>query len=100
MIDAAGYARSENYRKQFPFVPEDRPLIVQLGGSDPADLAAAAALAAPFCDGVELNIGCPQRCARKAGAREPSHPFYLILLPVHPVCAHGIACAGAGAEPR
>jgi tRNA-dihydrouridine synthase len=68
MIDAAGYARSETYRKQFPFVPEDRPLIVQLGGSNPADLAAAAALAAPFCDGVELNIGCPQRCARKAGA--------------------------------
>ena len=67
MIDASGYARSESYRNQYPFIPEDRPLIVQLGGSDPTDLAAAAAFAAPFCDGIELNIGCPQRCARKAG---------------------------------
>uniref|UniRef100_A0A7S4URN9 DUS-like FMN-binding domain-containing protein n=2 Tax=Guillardia theta TaxID=55529 RepID=A0A7S4URN9_GUITH len=67
MIDAAGYARSESYRAQFPFHPEDRPLIVQLGGSNPADLAAAAALAAPHCAAVELNVGCPQRCAKKGG---------------------------------
>jgi hypothetical protein len=31
-------------------------LIVQLGGSSAADLAVAAALAAPHCDGVELNV--------------------------------------------
>ena len=24
-------------------------------------------MAAPFCDAVELNCGCPQRCARKDG---------------------------------
>jgi len=67
MIDAAGYARSESYRAQFPFMPEDNPLIVQLGGSNPADLAAAASLAAPHCAAVELNVGCPQRCAKKGG---------------------------------
>ena len=27
----------------------------------------ASALAAPYCDAVELNCGCPQRCARKDG---------------------------------
>ena len=67
MIDAAGYARSSRYRAQYPFAPEDRPLVVQLGGSNPEDLAAAAAFAAPHCDGVELNVGCPQRCARRGG---------------------------------
>jgi hypothetical protein len=36
-------------------------LIVQLGGSSAADLAVAAALAAPHCDGVELNV-CLHAC--------------------------------------
>ena len=67
MIDAAGYARSERYRAQYPFIAGDRPLVVQLGGSNPEDLATAATYAAPHCDGVELNVGCPQRCARKGG---------------------------------
>lgn len=38
----------------------DRPLLLQLAGHDPPVLAAAAALAAPHCDGVDLNLGCPQ----------------------------------------
>ena len=70
MIDAAGYVASERYRNEFAFTggKEDRPLTVQLGGSEPAPLAAAAALVAPFCDAVELNMGCPQRCAKKNGS--------------------------------
>merc|ERR1711965_157257 len=64
MIDAAGYVASERYRNEFAFTggKEDRPLTTQLGGSEPESLAAAAALVAPFCDAVELNMGCPQRC--------------------------------------
>lgn len=42
-------------------------LFVQFGGSDAAMLAAAAQLVAPFCDAVELNCGCPQRCAKQGG---------------------------------
>ena len=70
MIDAAGYVASERYRNEFAFSggSEDRPLTVQFGGSDPGTLGAAAALAAPFCDAVELNMGCPQRCAKKSGS--------------------------------
>ena len=70
MIDAAGYVASERYRAEFAFTggTADRPLTVQLGGSEPAPLAAAAALVAPFCDAVELNMGCPQRCAKKNGS--------------------------------
>merc|ERR1719271_986528 len=45
--------------------PEDRPLIVQLASNDPEELAAAARLVAPLCDGVCLNLGCPQWFAER-----------------------------------
>jgi len=41
----------------------DSPLIAQLGGSDADELVAAALLIQDRCDAVDLNIGCPQRCA-------------------------------------
>ncbi|KAH8046926.1 tRNA dihydrouridine synthase [Aureococcus anophagefferens] len=72
MIDAAGYAASPRYRAEYAFSggAADRPLTAQLGGSDPAALARAAALVAAtgHCDAVELNMGCPQRCAKKTGS--------------------------------
>eukprot|EP00041_Stephanoeca_diplocostata_P012006 m.199018 g.199018 ORF g.199018 m.199018 type:complete len:216 (+) comp18770_c0_seq4:372-1019(+) len=78
MVDAAGFAVSPSYRKQF-FLPKnsdtppssetDRPLVLQLGGADieTLDDAVAVALADARCDAIELNCGCPQRCARKGG---------------------------------
>jgi len=42
------------------FHPDERPLALQLGGSDPDALAAAARLGADFgYDEINLNIGCP-----------------------------------------
>jgi tRNA-dihydrouridine synthase A len=42
------------------FDPEEHPLALQLGGSDPADLARCASLAADWgYDEINLNIGCP-----------------------------------------
>jgi tRNA-dihydrouridine synthase A len=42
------------------FDPCEHPVALQLGGSDPARLAAAAAIAADFgYDEVNLNVGCP-----------------------------------------
>lgn len=42
------------------FAPEEQPLALQLGGCDPADLAACAAIAesSGFAE-VNLNVGCP-----------------------------------------
>jgi tRNA-dihydrouridine synthase A len=42
------------------FAQAEHPVAVQLGGSDPADLAQAARIAADFgYDEVNLNVGCP-----------------------------------------
>lgn len=43
----------------------DRPLTVQFCSNDPNDFFNAAKQAAPFCDAVDLNLGCPQGIARK-----------------------------------
>ena len=52
-------------------IPNDRPLIVQLCGRQPSQLAAAAkALLTHYngqIDGIDLNLGCPQEIASKEG---------------------------------
>lgn len=75
MADAGGFARSAGYRDQIigrHLVGKDAvdsPLILQLGGSDIETLVAAAKVAVDDgrCDAIELNCGCPQRCAKKGG---------------------------------
>ena len=40
--------------------PGDSPVILQLGGSDPSELAEAASIGEAWqYDGVNLNVGCP-----------------------------------------
>ncbi len=59
MIHAAAILRGDAGRL-LRFSPEERPLALQLGGSDPAELAAAARRAEDAgYDEVNLNCGCP-----------------------------------------
>ncbi|KAK3368049.1 dihydrouridine synthase-like protein [Podospora didyma] len=43
----------------------DRPLFVQFASHEPNYLLAAAKIVAPYCDAVDLNLGCPQGIAKK-----------------------------------
>jgi tRNA-dihydrouridine synthase A len=59
MITAAAILRGDRARL-LAFDPEEHPVALQLGGSDPADLAAAARIGEQTgYDEINLNCGCP-----------------------------------------
>ena len=51
----------------FTTCPDDRPLLAQIGGGDPMEVVAAARFVEMDVDGVDVNFGCPQRCAQRDG---------------------------------
>lgn len=59
MVTAAAVVRGDPARL-LRFDPAERPLALQLGGSDPGELAEAAAVGAALGhDEINLNVGCP-----------------------------------------
>ncbi|KAH8866767.1 tRNA-dihydrouridine(20a/20b) synthase [NAD(P)+]-like [Schistosoma japonicum] len=68
MILANSFIRSEKARNiEFTTCSSDRPLIVQLASNDPCEFTIATEMVAPYCDGVDLNCGCPQSWAMNSG---------------------------------
>jgi len=66
MLHSPQYADIDVYRKKFfTTCPEDRPLIAQFCGNDPSVLLRAAKQIEDYCDAVDINLGCPQRIARR-----------------------------------
>ncbi|XP_063972154.1 tRNA-dihydrouridine(16/17) synthase [NAD(P)(+)]-like isoform X1 [Diachasmimorpha longicaudata] len=66
MYHAQVFCRDTKYRNDaLASSPEDRPLILQFCGNDPLTLLEAAQLAEPFCDAIDINIGCPQAIAKR-----------------------------------
>ncbi len=71
MFSARQFASSEKYRSAiFPpadGLPEsdDRPLVVQFAGHEPDSLLESAKRVQHRCDAVDINMGCPQKIARR-----------------------------------
>lgn len=66
MLHSMLFASSEAYRlDNFDACSQERPLVTQFCGDDPATLLAAASLAQGECDAIDLNCGCPQAIARR-----------------------------------
>jgi len=73
MVSADGLVRGNRRTREYlEILPEERPVGVQLFGSEPSVMAEAAALVARICgpDLIDLNGGCPVRkvVKKKAGA--------------------------------
>ncbi|GIL92753.1 hypothetical protein Vretimale_11743 [Volvox reticuliferus] len=87
---------TQNLDKFLWFPPEQRPLVLQLGGSDPATLAAAAGKAAEYgYDEINLNCGCPSDRVAGAGCFGAA-----LMLQPHLVaeCMAAMAASVAAAE--
>jgi len=64
MMSAGKFATDEAYRTaEFQTCPADRPLVCHFSANHPTEFAKAVQVAAPFCDAIDLNLGCPQRTA-------------------------------------
>ena len=60
MVTTGALLYGDDPQRFLGFHPAEHPLALQLGGSDPAELAHCAALAAEWgYDEVNLNVGCP-----------------------------------------
>lgn len=66
MFHAANFATQKKYRqKYFSTCPEDRPLIIQFCANKADTLVAAAKHVVDYCDGIDINLGCPQEIAKR-----------------------------------
>uniref|UniRef100_A0A0R3RPP9 tRNA-dihydrouridine(16/17) synthase [NAD(P)(+)] n=1 Tax=Elaeophora elaphi TaxID=1147741 RepID=A0A0R3RPP9_9BILA len=66
MIHAHLFVTDSTYRRTaLSTCLDDRPLIVQFCANDPVTLLTACQLVENFCDGVDLNLGCPQLIAKR-----------------------------------
>eukprot|EP00727_Mastigamoeba_balamuthi_P004597 m51a1_g14135 putative t-dirnahydrouridine synthase (734) ;mRNA; r:231163-235329 len=77
MFHSGQFAKEEGFRRKiFATCPADQPLVAQLCGNDPDTMAEAGSYLEGQCACIDVNLGCPQKIARKGayGAFIADHP--------------------------
>ena len=65
MVTTGAVLRGDR-RRLLAFSPEEHPVALQLGGSDPGEMAESAAIAEAYgYDEVNINVGCPSNRVRQ-----------------------------------
>ncbi|KAA0187321.1 putative trna-dihydrouridine synthase [Fasciolopsis buskii] len=66
MIHSVMFLKDRKYRQScLQFAKEDRPLIAQFCSNSPEAFTEAARAVEPYCDAIDLNLGCPQGIAKR-----------------------------------
>lgn len=66
MFHSQNFIKDMKYRMEaLQSCPEDRPLLIQFCGNDPKVMLEAALIAQNYCDGIDINLGCPQAIAKR-----------------------------------
>jgi tRNA-dihydrouridine synthase 1 len=92
MIHARLFTTNVEYRRKFTLQygpPQDRPLIAQICGGDVQAVVACALAMQPYCDGIDINCGCPQNIAKRGNYGAFLLEQEEVLLPlVHTLLQH------------
>ncbi|KAF6259714.1 dihydrouridine synthase-domain-containing protein [Scenedesmus sp. NREL 46B-D3] len=66
MLHSRLFLEQQKYRDEhFSTCPGDRPLFIQFCANDPDTFVAAAQIVQEHADYIDLNLGCPQRIAKR-----------------------------------
>lgn len=68
MISSMSFACTDDFTNQHPEFTSlqkgyDRPLVCHFSANDPEKFAIACKKVEPYCDAIDINLGCPQRTA-------------------------------------
>ncbi len=87
--------------RDLEYSPTERPIVAQLFSSDPKNIEGAAQLAAELgFDGVDINMGCPDKTIEKQGAGAAMIKDPAAAVAVIAAAKRGIAAAGKSASRR
>ena len=77
MINSIQWSQGHKYQTRiFNTCKEDRPLIVQLAGSDYDTILSSAKDLSQVCDAIDINLGCTQHIAKRGG-----YGFFMVDTP-------------------
>lgn len=77
MIHSVGLVKGDKNRDNIiDFIPNERPLSVQIVGRDPKIMAESLEFVEPYADIIDINFGCPDNdlMGQKMGAYFSKHP--------------------------